>query len=140
MQGLVLQGWCMNKLLSYLSLFASTGTLFCCALPSLLVALGMGATMAGLVSAVPQIVWLSQYKSWVFLGSGGMITVASIMHYRTRNEPCPIDPDLAKACKTTRKVSYWSLLLSGLVWCVGAFFAFIAPLLGAALLAISPNL
>jgi mercuric ion transport protein len=32
--------------LSYLSLFTSLGTLLCCALPSLLVLFGLGATVA----------------------------------------------------------------------------------------------
>ena len=31
----------------YLSLFTSFGTVFCCALPSLLVSIGMGAAFAG---------------------------------------------------------------------------------------------
>ncbi len=35
-----------NPWLSYLSLFTSLGTLFCCALPSLLVLFGLGATVA----------------------------------------------------------------------------------------------
>ncbi len=119
----------MNRFLSYFSLFASTGTLFCCALPSLLVALGMGATMAGLVSTVPQLVWLSQYKAWVFTISGVMISVAALFHYRARNEPCPIDPVQARACTTARRWSFWTLLVSALVWALGAFFAFAAPLL-----------
>ena len=38
-----------------LSLFTSTGTLICCALPALLVSIGAGAVMAGLIEAVPQI-------------------------------------------------------------------------------------
>ena len=37
-----------HRLTSYLSLFTATGTLLCCALPSLLVTLGLGATLAGL--------------------------------------------------------------------------------------------
>ncbi len=118
----------MEKFSAYLSLFASTGTLFCCALPSLLVALGLGATMAGLVSAVPQIVWLSQYKTWVFAGSGVMIAMAAIFQYRSRNAPCPIDAKEAQACMRARKVSKVILIFSALVWMAGAFFAFLAPL------------
>ena len=86
----------MNRLSSYLSLFASTGTLVCCALPSLLVALGMGATMAGLVSAVPQLIWLSQYKAYVFAISGVLILGSAILQYNARNAPCPIDPAQAR--------------------------------------------
>ena len=117
----------MSRLSAWLSLFTSTGTLVCCALPSLLVVLGMGATMAGLVTAVPQLVWLSQYKAWVFSGSGIMIFIAAALHYRSRNEPCPIDPKKAKACISARKWSFGVLVLSGVLWGIGAFFAFVAP-------------
>jgi hypothetical protein len=39
-----------SGVLGYLSLFTSLGTLLCCALPSLLVLLGLGATVATGVS------------------------------------------------------------------------------------------
>ena len=47
---------------SAVSLFASSSTLVCCALPALLVAVGAGAALSSLVSAVPQLVWLSEHK------------------------------------------------------------------------------
>ena len=119
----------MRTWAAWLSLFTSTGTLFCCALPSLLVMLGMGATMAGLVTAVPQIVWLSVYKGWIFLTSAFMLSLASYLQYRARLEPCPIDIQLAKACEKSRIWSLRILVFSIVVWLMGAFFAFVAPLL-----------
>lgn len=116
-----------QQLSSWLSLFASTSTLLCCALPSLLVALGMGATMAGIVSTVPQLIWISKYKAWVFLMSGLLISFAALMHYRSRNAPCPIDPIKARACTTARIWSLRILSFSAVIWLTGAFFAFIAP-------------
>jgi hypothetical protein len=41
---------------SLLSLFASSSTLICCAIPALLVSLGAGAALASLVAVFPQIV------------------------------------------------------------------------------------
>ncbi|MCB0391632.1 MAG: hypothetical protein KDD58_10080 [Bdellovibrionales bacterium] len=119
----------MRGFSSWLSLFASTSTLLCCALPSLLVVLGMGATMAGLVSAVPQLIWLSQHKVWIFGGSALMLILAIYLQYRARFEPCPTDPLLAKACDRSRKWSFIILLISCGLWLIGAFFAFIAPLI-----------
>ncbi len=55
------------------SLAATLGTLICCALPSLLVLLGLGTTLAAAVSAAPWLVVLSQYKVWVFLAAGLLI-------------------------------------------------------------------
>ena len=117
----------LNRFGPWLSLFASTGTLFCCALPSLFVALGMGATLAGFVGTFPQVIWLSQYKALVFSLSGGLILSSGALHYYNRNAPCPIDPKLAKACQTSRVWSYWILIFAGSLWLIGAFFAFLAP-------------
>ena len=115
----------MKGFTAWLSLFTSTGTLLCCALPSLLVALGMGATMAGLVTTFPQLIWLSQYKAYIFISSGVMLVLSAYLQYRARYEPCPIDPSQAQTCKKGRKYSMWILCVSCAVWLIGAFFAFV---------------
>jgi hypothetical protein len=51
-----------HKTASLFSLFASSSTLICCALPALFVALGAGASFASLVSTVPFLITLSIYK------------------------------------------------------------------------------
>lgn len=109
-----------------LALFTSTGTLVCCALPALLVTLGMGAAMAGLVSAVPQLVWLSEHKSWVFGLSGAMILAAAAMQRRAARLPCPADPRQAAACTRLRRVSSVVLWVAAMAWTLGFFFAFLA--------------
>lgn len=55
------------------ALAASLGTLICCALPALLVLLGLGTTVAAAVSAAPWLVVLSRNKAWVFLAAGLLI-------------------------------------------------------------------
>src|SRR5579862_8434886 len=60
--------------LSYLSLFTSLGTLLCCALPSLLVLFGLGATVASVLSEAPWLVAMSHHKNWVFLVAGVLIS------------------------------------------------------------------
>ena len=109
-----------------LSLFASTSTLLCCALPALLVTLGLGASLAGLVSAAPWLVALSKWKAWLFAGSGGMLLIAFWAHWQGRGRPCPIDPVQARACARLRTLSGWMLGISATVWAVGFFFAFLA--------------
>ncbi|MCY4321647.1 MAG: hypothetical protein OXC37_04520 [Bdellovibrionaceae bacterium] len=119
-----------NKVLfaSYLSLFTSFGTLFCCALPSLLVAIGMGATFAGLIGIVPQLVWLSENKILIFSLSGILILISSILIYLNRSASCPIDPEQAKACASSRKWSIRIVILSSVFWFFGFVFAFLVPL------------
>lgn len=119
----------MKHLSAWISLFASTSTLFCCALPALLVVLGLGASMAGLVGAFPQIVWLSQYKLYVFTFSGIMIGIAAYFQYRARFEPCPTDPRLARLCNRNRKWALGIWFFSAGLWVIGAFFAFFAATL-----------
>lgn len=109
-----------------LALFGSTATLVCCALPALFVALGMGAVVAGLVSAVPQITWLSEHKPLVFGASGLLILASAYLQWRARNAPCPADPAAARACQRLRTVSTWISAIAAIAWCVGAFFAFFA--------------
>jgi hypothetical protein len=110
-----------------LALFTSFGTLICCALPALFVALGMGAAVAGMVAAVPQLVWLSEHKLWVFGGAALMIAAAWAMRHAARNAPCPVDPVQARACARLRKFSAVVLVIASLAWLAGAFVAFIAP-------------
>jgi hypothetical protein len=117
-----------QTVINFLTLFTSTGTLICCALPALLVALGMGAVLAGLVSDVPQIVWLSENKGIVFTVAGLMLALAGAANYYSNSLSCPTDPVLAEACKTTRKWSTRIYILSVLIFVVGATFAF-GPLL-----------
>lgn len=116
---------------SLASLFLSSSTLVCCALPALLVALGAGAALSSLVSVFPQIVWLSEHKEALFIAAGVMMAVAGWLQWRGRMAPCPVEPSLRAACLRTRRVSarlYW---LSLGIYLVGGWFAFVQPLLSA---------
>lgn len=68
-------------LLNYFSLFSSFSTLICCALPSVLVLLGMGTTVASLLSAAPWLVSLSRHKIWIFSVAGVLISMSFVMTY-----------------------------------------------------------
>lgn len=118
-----------GRLSSTLSLFTSFSTLICCALPALLVTLGAGATLATLLSHIPQLIWFSEHKLWVFGIAGLMLTLASYQQYRSRYLPCPTDPQLAMACNRQRKRSQVMLGISIAIYLLGIFFAYIAPLI-----------
>ncbi len=115
-----------NNIVSTLALFGSLSTLICCALPIIFVTLGAGAVVAGLVSAVPQIVWLSEHKVPLFIFAGLMLLLSGILRYLSRNAPCPADPAQAKACMRMRRVSAAIFYFSLAMYCTGFFFAFIA--------------
>ena len=69
--------------LSTLAPVAVLGTLICCALPILLVALGAGSVVASLVSAAPWLVALSRSKDWVFLVAGALLAADYWILYRS---------------------------------------------------------
>jgi hypothetical protein len=118
-----------DQLMGWLSLFTSSGTLVCCALPALFVALGAGAALSSLVSAVPALVSLSEYKEAVFVFAGVMLALGGWLQWRSRYAPCPIDPVLAHACTRTRRQSQWLYAMSLSIYVVGGFFAFVLPAL-----------
>lgn len=113
------------------SLLVTSSTLVCCVLPALMVALGAGAALAGLVSSVPQLVWLSTHKALVFGASAAALALAGWAQWRARSLPCPVDPQLAAACMRTRRTAH-AVYFAGLaIYALGAFFAFALPRLTA---------
>ncbi|MEO2127689.1 MAG: hypothetical protein ABGW91_05960 [Christiangramia sp.] len=109
------------------SLFTSVSTLLCCALPSLLVALGMGAVVAGLASDIPWLFSLSKYKGWAFLIAGVMISFNFWLFYgRKREQACEIDENGNEtACDTAAKWSKRILWFSFGLYLLGLFSAYL---------------
>lgn len=107
-----------------LTLFTSASTLVCCALPILLVSLGMGAAVVSLTSSAPWLITLSEHKQWVFAGSLIMLGVGGWLIYRP-GRTCPSEASLARACQRMDIINrgvYWA---SVGIWLVGFFAAFI---------------
>ena len=112
---------------SLASLFASSSTLVCCAIPALLVALGAGAALSSLVSLFPQVVWLSEHKEQLFGLAGLMMIGSGALQWRNRSAPCPIDPALRDVCLKTRKTASKLYAASVVLYLIGGWFAFIQP-------------
>ena len=116
----------LQTLFPSLSLFTSLGTLVCCALPALLVTLGMGASLASLIGFFPWITLISEFKLTIFTVSGSLIALALFFQWNTKYLPCPADPKKAKLCQNLKKISWILLFISLVFYLVGFFFAFIA--------------
>lgn len=116
-----------NVGLSFVALLASGGTLVCCVLPAVMVTLGAGAALAGLVSAVPALVWLSAHKAGVFGVAATMLAVSGLVLWRARRLPCPADPSLARHCARLRRASVVQWFLALGCTALGALFAFVLP-------------
>ena len=126
-----------DRALAILSLFASTSTLLCCALPTLLVTLGLGAVVAGAVSSLPWLVPLSRNKEWVFLVAGALIAANWVLVWRwDRRASCEVSPGAAAgetACDVAGRFSRRVLWLSTGLYVVGFVVAFLAFPIGRAL-------
>jgi hypothetical protein len=85
-------------LLNYFSLFSSFSTLICCALPSVLVLLGMGTTVASLLSAAPWLVSLSRHKIWTFSIAGVLIAMSFVMTYLVAPRQNPGNRHFDRSC------------------------------------------
>ena len=121
-----------SAVLSYFSLFTSLSTLLCCALPSLLVLFGLGASVASTLSFVPWLVTLSRHKQWTFSISGGLIALSFLnMYYiapRFRTQEC--SPDDPSACADVSKLSKLLLWISAAIYLAGFFVAYaLGPIL-----------
>lgn len=116
------QTW-KQKTSSFFALFASTGTLICCALPAAVAAFAGGAAVTSMVSTFPWLVPLSANKEWIFLGSGLMLILSGILIYRPKGKmACSITG--GEGCEVAgrfTKIMFWS---SVIIYSTGTFFAF----------------
>ena len=118
-----------NLGVAVLTLLASGGTLVCCVLPAAMVALGAGAALAGLVTAVPQLVWLSEHKAAVFGLAFALLLLSGALLWRARSLACPADPRLAQACARLRRASLLLWAVAAACTALGAVVAFVLPAL-----------
>lgn len=124
-----------QRMLDGLSLFGSLSTLLCCALPSVLVLFGLGATVASVLSAAPWLVALSRHKQLVFAISGVLIAANFAYVYvlaprlsASSSQTC--DTGAPSACADASKVSRGILWVSAGLYVTGFFVAFaLGPLL-----------
>ena len=115
-----------SGLLSCFSLFTSLSTLLCCALPSLLVLAGLGASVGSMLSALPWLVALSKHKQWTFGISGALIVLNFLNMYvgasKLRGRAC--DPE-SSACDEASRMSKVLLWCSGAIYAIGFFVAYV---------------
>ncbi len=115
----------MGAGLGWVSLFASTSTWICCALPILLVTVGAGAILAGITSQFPVLIVLGAHKNWMFTISGVLLAAAAGLTWRS-GQHCPTDPLLAQQCQRVQRWNKGILWISAIVWLIGLIAAYLA--------------
>ncbi len=116
-----------DRAANFFSLFASSSTLICCALPSLFVMLGAGASFASLLTIFPFLIVLSQYKMTISLIALATIGLAGLTHYKTAQLPCPADPELGRACLRSRKRARVLYYVSVSIFVFATIFTYLIP-------------
>jgi mercuric ion transport protein len=114
--------------LVWLALLFSLSTLLCCTLPIILISLGFGAVLASVIANFNFIIILTQYKFWLFIGSG-LLLIITYWIFKRSEFSCPTDPVLAEKCRVLRRFNWRILKISVLIWLLGFVSAYIlAPL------------
>ena len=114
--------------LGLMTLFISSSTLICCALPALFVAVGAGATLASLTNVFPQLIIISQYKVLISSSTLIILLVAGVIIKKSEAMPCPVDPNLRTICLKTRKNSKTLYYLSVIIFASASVFTYLVPL------------
>ena len=114
--------------LGLMTLFISSSTLICCALPALFVAVGAGATLASLTNVFPQLIIISQYKVLISFITLIILLVAGVIIKKSEAMPSPVDPNLRTICLKTRKNSKTLYYLSVIIFASASVFTYLVPL------------
>lgn len=116
--------WSDRPYLGWLTLFASSGTLVCCALPILLVSMGFGAVAASLNYNIPGLVILAENKAWA-LGLSALLLLFLAWVIWRPGQNCPTDPRLAAYCEKAKKWNRRIFRFSVTIWAIGFFFSYL---------------
>ncbi len=116
-----------DSISSIFSLVMSSSTLFCCALPTIFVMLGAGASFASLISIFPFLITLSVYKIELTLFAFLMMGLAGFFNYQASFSPCPVDPEKGRRCMRLRMQSRLVYFISCIILIFATIFTYIIP-------------
>jgi hypothetical protein len=117
-----------ESLLPFFGLFTSISTILCCALPIILVTLGMGAVFASLTASFPFITWLAERSLYLFAIAAILLLIGGYFIF-IKPQSCPADKKLAEMCNKTKKFNKIIWLLSVIILAISFFFKYILILL-----------
>lgn len=115
-------------ILPFFALFTSISTIICCALPIILVMLGMGAVFANLTANFPFIIWLAGKSLYLFIIAIIFLLIGGYFIF-LKAETCPADKKLADICQKTKKFNKIIWLFSVIILLISFFFKYILVLI-----------
>ena len=112
-----------KKIVSFFSLFGSSATLLCCALPAALSIIAGGTAVGALLSTFPWLIPLSKYKIWIFIVGGFFLFINGIFVLRPQGKlACSING--GKSCEIASGITKGLFWFSLILYSIGAFFAY----------------
>ena len=93
-----------------------------CALPSLLISLGLGSTLTFLMSQTPWIIQSSSYITEIFLVTGSIIALSTLGLLFQRQRDC--DLEHRDRCRRAQRFNLLLILLATTVYAYGAYYTF----------------
>jgi len=112
-----------EKIVSFFSLFGSTATLLCCALPATLSIIAGGAADGSLISVFPWLIPISKHHNWIFLFAGIMLLINGIFVLSPKGKlACSVTG--GKGCEVAGNFSQWMFWISITLYGIGVFFAY----------------
>jgi len=112
-----------EKVISFFSLFGSTATLLCCALPAFLSIIAGGAAVGALISTFPWLIPLSRYKDWIFLIAGILLLLNGVLTFQPKGKiACAITG--GKGCDVAGSFSKFMFWFALALYGMGAFVAY----------------
>jgi hypothetical protein len=116
-----------SKWMKFVTLFASLGTLFCCTLPSVIIILGFGASLASFLNEYPALITISENKNAIFGLSFFMLALSFLAQKKAQKLVCPVDKK--EVCQNTRKWSNSLLYVTLGINVISSFYVFVLPYL-----------
>ena len=112
-----------EKIMGFFSLFGSTTTLLCCALPATLSIIAGGAAVGSLISVFPWLIPISKHHNWIFLIAGILLLINGIFVIKPKGKvACSITG--GKGCEVAGSFSKWMFWISIILYSIGVFFAY----------------
>ena len=101
---------------------ASLTTLFCCALPIILVSLGLGSVMAGLLSHLPWLIWISEHAIYFFILTFILLVISGYMIFY-KPDSCTLDN--LKQCQSKQTYAKVIWLVTLIILIIGFIFKYL---------------
>lgn len=105
-------------------LVTSFSTLLCCALPMILVSLGLGSVMAALLSNLPWLIWLSEHAIYLFIFTLIILLMSGYMIFWQQTF-CEVDPNNIKQCKVKNRYAKLVWFLTLTIFIIGFIFKYV---------------